>query len=184
MKKYLIAFLFSPLAYGQTDVATLEKRVAALEAEVAALKAQKAKEQSAAALDDAARKRLVAAEIRRRKAIKNGPIYPAKEARAEPISFRLIDSPVLEVAQVYADLSRKQVAISPEVASAFVSATAENLSAADAIAKMDASLEQAGIRVSGSESIHFTKVEKVPKNVMNLNPKPDGSTPPATESQP
>lgn len=184
MKRYLLALLFSTLAYGQTDTATLEKRVAVLEAEVAALKSQKAEEQSAAALDEAARKRLVAAEIRRRKAIKNGPIYPAKEARAEPVSFRLIDSPVLEVAQWYADLSRKQVTISPNVASAFVSVTGEELSSADAITKMDAALERAGIRVSGSDPIQFTPIEKAPKNVRGPNQKPNDPTPPATEPQP
>jgi len=184
MKKHLIALVFSTLAYGQTDISTLEKRVAALEAEVAALKSQKAEEQSAAALDEAARKRLVAAEIRRRKAIKAGPLYPSKEARAEPISFRLIDAPVLEVAQLYADLSRKQVAINPKVASAFVSAAGENLSAADAISKIDAALEQAGIRISGSESIQFNQIEKVPRTPGSPNQKPNDSTPAATESQP
>jgi hypothetical protein len=125
--------------------------VAALEAEVSALKddAKKRDEQQAAiSTSDHARRVSVAAEVNRRRAIRQASDgQPARELPTKPVSFEFVNTPVSEVARVYAEISATEVMVNTRISALVVSASGKDVPPAEAIRTIQEALTLAGVEV-------------------------------------
>lgn len=145
MHRHLLLILFSSgFAFAEVDTAALEKRVAALEAEVVALKDDAKKRE----LADFARMKAVAAEVHRRRAIRQaGDDPPPKELPTTPVSFEFVNAPVSEVALAYAKFSATEVMVNTRISAAAVSASGKDVPPAEAIRTLEDALTRAGVEV-------------------------------------
>lgn len=153
MHRHLLLILFlSSHAFAEPDTAALEKRVAALEAEVTALKDDAKKradaEQEAISTSDHARLVSVATEVNRRRAIRQASDgQPARELLTKPVSFEFVNTPVSEVARVYAEISATEVVVNTRISALVVSASGKDVPPAEAIRTIRAALTLAGVEV-------------------------------------
>lgn len=97
----------------------------------------------------------LAQEIRRRRR-ERAALSQLKNARAAsllaPVSFQFVDASVTEVARVYADFAANdQVLVSTRVSELRVSVAGENVSAAEAIRRIEDTFARAGVGV-----VHLT----------------------------
>jgi hypothetical protein len=94
-----------------------------------------------------------------------GVFQPAPNGASESVTFEINARPLLDCGQPYATLTGKEVMISGRVTANTISVSAQKLSRSEAVARMTASFEAAGIAIVpvGSSILVLVDAKVLPK---------------------